>query len=279
MRFSIVTPCYNAERYVAETVQSILGQTALLSGRATLEYIVVDGQSTDRTVQIVRECTAGFEHGTVQIISEPDHGMYDALAKGLKLTTGEICAYLNADDLYSPYAFDIIMDILEQHPIQWLTGLRVIYNEKSHPVHAHLPFVYRSSLITHGLYNGFVLEFIQQESTFWRRGLLQSIDFHKLAQLRLAGDYYLWHQFARQADLKIVEAYLGGFRYHKGQQSENRTAYVNELRLIADPPRLTDYALAAFDKISMRLPGRLTQRWRRNTVLKFNHDTQQWQWK
>ncbi len=279
MRFSIITPCFNAERYIGETIKSILEQSALLSGRATLEYIVVDGKSTDRTVQIVEECTAGFKHGTVQIISERDTGMYDALAKGMKLATGDICAYLNADDYYSPHAFDIILDVQETYPIPWMTGLQVTYNEKSHLVHAHLPFLYRSRLIACGLYDGVTLDVIEQESTFWHRDMHRHIDFDRLAQLKLAGDYYLWHQFAQHADLKIIEAYLGGFRFHKGQLSENLAAYMTEMRTLANPPRLTERALAFFDRNTWRLPGRLTRHWRRGMVLVFDQQAQRWRWR
>lgn len=279
MRFSIITPCFNAERYIGETVKSILEQTALLSGRASLEYIVVDGQSTDRTIKIVEECTAGFDHGTVQIISEPDHGMYDALAKGLKLATGDICAYLNADDMYSPYAFDVILDVLETHSIRWLTGLQVAYNKNSQIVHAHLPYLYRSRLMLCGLYNILSLNHLQQEATFWDRDLDQYIDFDALARLKLAGDYYLWHQFAQHTDLKIVEAYLGGFRIHEGRLSEDLEAYLAEMRVVANSPRLTDRALAAFDRVMERLPGRFSKPLRRGFVLIFDHPTQQWKWR
>src|SRR5690349_3953356 len=92
---TIVTPCRNAERYIARTVESILRQTAVQSGRVKLQYIVCDGASTDGTVEVVRKM-CGSE---ATIISEPDRGMYDALGKGLKRATGDVVAYLNAGDI------------------------------------------------------------------------------------------------------------------------------------------------------------------------------------
>jgi glycosyltransferase involved in cell wall biosynthesis len=78
-KISIITPCRNAARFIGETVESVIGQTALFSGRAELEYIVCDGNSSDGTPDIVRS----YGNKSIKIVSEPDAGMYDALSKGL----------------------------------------------------------------------------------------------------------------------------------------------------------------------------------------------------
>jgi len=276
MIFSIVTPCFNAERYIGETIQSILVQTALQSGRVALEYIVVDGQSQDRTVEIARAMMATFAHGTVKIISEPDKGMYDALAKGLQGTTGDICAYLNAGDLYSPHAFDVIADVLQTQSLQWFTGLQIVYNEAGQIVSAHRPFRYRSRLFAAGLYDNVALNHLQQESTFWHRELHRTLDFARLAQFKYAGDYFLWHQFARQTELKIIQAHLGGFRVHRGQLSEHRQAYHDEIRAIARQPHIADRLLAFSDKVMSHLPGRLWGQANRDAIVSFDHEAQAW---
>jgi len=119
-----------------------------------------------------------------------------------------------------------------------------LINESSQIVGVRLPFRYKRSFIRKGYY-GKILPFIQQESTFWRRELNQEIDFDYLRTLKLAGDYYLWTRFSEVTALFIAESYIGAFRIHKGQQSENGTAYFRErsefiqhagISIIADLP-------------------------------------------
>jgi len=90
-KVSIITVCYNAESTVADTIESVIGQDY-----PNLEYIVIDGQSTDRSLEIINR----FKNQISKIISEPDQGMYDALNKGIAMASGEIVGMLNADDFY-----------------------------------------------------------------------------------------------------------------------------------------------------------------------------------
>lgn len=279
VKFSIVTPCFNAERYIGETIDTILSQTALKKGRVTLEYIIVDGRSTDNTLSVIEERLKSHPlSDMVQVISEPDQGMYDALAKGLQRATGDICAYLNAGDLYSLHAFDIVLEVMQGYPIDWLTGMRVGYNEAGQLTRCQLPFPYRRRLLTSGLYNGSLLHYVQQESTFWRRNLLEYVNYVELAQFKYAGDYYLWHQFAPHKDLKIVEAHIGGFRLHRGQLSENISAYNAELRAIRRMPSLFDYTTMLFDKVMTYAPIRLWRLFYPAASLSFNDSLQTWKY-
>lgn len=243
-RFTIVTPCRNTEKYISETIESIIGQTAIISGRADLEYIVCDGASSDNTVSIIES----YQHPSIELISEPDTGMYNALAKGLKMATGEIVAYLNAGDIYNKYAFDIVLDIFETKDVEWLTGYNVTYNNKSHVVNFDLPFKYRKRLFACGSYCEW-LPYVQQESTFWSISLHQFIDLNQLSTFQLAGDYYLWHQFSKKTELKIVSAYLGGFKSHPGQLSEDIKAYCAEVQSIVKKPMPWDLVLAGMDRL------------------------------
>ena len=92
MKVSIVTVCLNAETTIVRMLESIKAQT-----HPDIEHIVIDGQSEDRTLQILRQSS----YDVVSVISEPDHGIYDAMNKGLKLATGDIICFLNSDDYYS----------------------------------------------------------------------------------------------------------------------------------------------------------------------------------
>ncbi len=174
-RFSIVTPCFNAESYIEETVLSILQQTAVLRGDVELEYIVCDGGSTDRTLDILR----GFDDPAILVISEKDRGMYDALSKGLRRVSGQDITYLNAGDYYHKCAFEVVAELFGSHAdVHWVTGLNAVYNENSQIVMVTLPYRYRRVFFENG-FNGAITTGLQQESTFWRASLLDLIDHEK----------------------------------------------------------------------------------------------------
>lgn len=233
-RFSIVTPCKDAAARALETAESIVRQRAVRSGRVTLQYVVCDGGS-DATAELLRR-----ELGdAVVVVRGRDAGMYDALARGLRLADGDVVSYLNAGDVYHPSAFDVVADVMEAHPVRWLTGMQVHCNEALQVTSASIPFRYRRDLVLRGLY-GRGLPFLQQEATFWARSLQASVDLDVLASLRLAGDYYLWRCFARTEEPAIVASYLGGFTRHAGSLSGDLTAYRAEMARLADPPRAGD---------------------------------------
>jgi glycosyltransferase involved in cell wall biosynthesis len=106
-RVSIVTASLNQGRFIEETIRSVL-----LQGYPNLEYIVLDGGSSDNTVEIVKRYAAWLVHW----VSEPDLGQSDAINKGFQRAKGEILAWLNADDIYCPRAVRIEVDFLNTHP-------------------------------------------------------------------------------------------------------------------------------------------------------------------
>ena len=197
--FTVVTACRNAARYIDETVTSVLEQSIFTSGRSQLQYLVYDGASTDDTVARLRP----YERHGVTVVSEPDGGLYSALAKALPQATGDYVAYLNAGDFLNPHGLGIAEDCFALPGVDWLTGLSVTYNERSQLTACSLPFRYLPELIACGAY-GRRLPFIQQESTVWRRSLQATLDFAVLSRLRYAGDAYLWSRFATVASLHVV---------------------------------------------------------------------------
>lgn len=94
MKLSIITVAYNSVRTIHDTMDSVLAQSC-----HDYEYIVVDGASTDGTLDVVREMEAGFQ-GRLKYISEPDFGIYDAMNKGIKMASGDIIGILNSDDIF-----------------------------------------------------------------------------------------------------------------------------------------------------------------------------------
>jgi len=103
LKISIVTISHNSEATISDTIESVLSQTY-----ANLEYIIVDGASTDGTVSIIRNAESRF-NGRLRWISEPDNGLYDAMNKGIRMATGELVGILNSDDFYHrPESLEII---------------------------------------------------------------------------------------------------------------------------------------------------------------------------
>lgn len=263
LKISIVTACYNAVDTIEQTILSVLEQD-----HPSVEYILIDGGSTDGTVDIIRKYRSRLAYW----ISEPDHGLYDALAKGFEHVTGDVCAYINADDFYQPHAFATVCEIFQNPKYQWLTGVNATYNVHGQIVGAKLPFCYRSSFIQKGLYNGDSLPFIQQESTFWRTELMQHVDMRKFRALRLAGDYYLWICFSSYAELDIVNCVLSGFRKRKGQLSEGIGDYRKELgSLCSSPPNLLDRMAAYMDRVMGISPRRFN-----SAILSFDFHRECW---
>ena len=88
---SIITVCYNSVKTIEDTIQSVISQTY-----SNIEYIIIDGKSSDNTLDIVNK----YKTHIAKIVSEQDNGLYDAINKGIDLATGEIIAILNSDDIY-----------------------------------------------------------------------------------------------------------------------------------------------------------------------------------
>lgn len=101
MKISIVTVCYNSAKTIRDTIESVLSQTY-----ADVEYIIVDGASTDGTIEIVDS----YRNQVSKFISEPDHGIYDAMNKGIAAATGDVVGLLNSDDVYEHK--DVLTDVV-----------------------------------------------------------------------------------------------------------------------------------------------------------------------
>lgn len=121
---SIITVCYNSEKTIEKTIQSVLNQTY-----KNIEYIVVDGKSTDSTLEIVKKYQPLFQ-GRMTIISEPDTGIYDAMNKGIRSARGELIGIINSDDWYEYDAVQNMVSAMKEEKYQILYGMvRIIEND------------------------------------------------------------------------------------------------------------------------------------------------------
>lgn len=206
---SIVTPSYNQGRFLDECVRSVVGQEY-----PNLEYVVIDGGSTDESVEIIRR----HEKRIAYWCSKPDGGQFEAIQKGFDRTTGDIMAWINADDKYHPGAFKIIADIFQKSTeIEWITGRPTAYNERGEitKIFDVLPIWSRKNYLD-GAYRKCC---IQQESTFWKRSLWEKAGSSMNVALKYAGDFELWARFFRYSRLHTIDALIGGFRYHDKQKT------------------------------------------------------------
>ncbi|MDR0305152.1 MAG: glycosyltransferase [Chitinispirillales bacterium] len=205
MTISIVTPCYNSGKYLEETILSVLQQNY-----PNLEYIIIDGGSTDNSLDIIKK----YQDKLTYWVSEKDNGMYDAIQKGFEKSTGEIMAWINADDMYHKNSFYIVSEIFSKYQnVDWLVGAMVTFDECSRGVG-----VTRSKKFTKYDFLSGDFKWIQQESCFFRRCLWKKAGGYVDCSLRYAGDFELWLRFFRHGRLYVVDALLGGFRMRTSNQ-------------------------------------------------------------
>lgn len=104
---SIITPCLNSEKYLEQTIKSVVNQTY-----DNIEYIIIDGGSTDSTLDIIKK----YEHFIAYWVSEPDKGLFDAMNKGISLATGELAGIINSDDWYHINAAEWVIEVYRDNP-------------------------------------------------------------------------------------------------------------------------------------------------------------------
>jgi glycosyltransferase involved in cell wall biosynthesis len=241
---SIITVVYNGARYLEQTIVSIINQSY-----KNIEYIIIDGGSTDSSLDIIRKYESNIDYW----VSEPDNGMYDAIHKGFALSTGEILAWLNADDIYFPYTLSIVAQTftMYQH-VQWITGIPTHMNSKSEVLNVEHQKTYFQLFLKMGLYRGDKLGFIQQESTFFKRDLYFKSPLN--ISLNLAGDFELWINFSKYTALYTVKTILSSFRIHENQKSNNIKAYYDECNRVKKNyiPKCFKYLIMPISILSLK---------------------------
>lgn len=200
-KITLVTPVFNSARYLEATFRSVLSQ-----GYPNLEYIVVDGGSTDGSVAIIGKYASQLHSW----VSEPDRGMYDAINKGFARSSGDLMGWISATDMLHAGSLFVVGSVFQTFPqVEWITGRPTGFNDDGLAVEflklrqwSRMPFLAGAN------------RYIQQESTFWRRSLWERAGSRVDDSRRSASDFELWVRFFRHAKLYSVDALIGGFRSH-----------------------------------------------------------------
>lgn len=216
---SVVTAVYNGEKFLEQAIKSVLSQSY-----DNVELIVIDGGSTDGTLDIIIKYDKQINYW----VSEPDHGLYDALAKGFSCASGDIFSWLNSDDIYYPWAFEKVAETMLPGETQWITGIPTWIKENSTTPKIGYLKVYPRILINYGYAHGEGWGFIQQESTFFSRKLYMKVGGIDKG-LRLAADFLLWKKMAHYSKLTSVNCPLAAFRIQDKQLSGNISEYYTEV--------------------------------------------------
>ena len=259
-RITLVTPVFNSVRYIEQTIQSVISQQY-----PNLEYFIVDGGSTDGTVEIIRK----YERQLSGWTSEPDKGMYDALNRGFARSSGGIMGWISATDMLHTRSLFVVGSVFEALPeVEWITARPTGFSEEGMTVGVSRSLKRWSRPRFLAGSN----RYIQQESTYWRRSLWERAGSHMDASRREGSDFELWVRFFRYARLYSVDALIGGFRVHTDSlslENPDKCQRIHDEIIAAELSRTSwGPVLAVFQRISrgiLKVPV-LNVLWR-NTVL------------
>lgn len=196
---SIVTPSFNQAKYLEATIRSVLAQDY-----PNLEYILIDGGSTDGSVEIIKK----YADKLAYWVSVPDRGQTDAVNKGFAQTKGEFLAWLNSDDTYEPHAVSEAVQFLVENPDIGMVYGDANFIDEQGRVMGRFPAAqtdYRR------LRQGYV--HIPQQAAFWRAELWRQVGPLD-PSIYFAMDYDLWVRLARIGKLRYHPRVWGNFRLH-----------------------------------------------------------------
>jgi len=227
MLVSIITPTYNSEKYIEETIKSVLHQS-----HKHFEHIIVDGLSTDSTLKILSK----YKH--LKVFQGKDNNMYEAINKGIKIANGEIIAYLNSDDLYYLNTIENVVKAFKSNPESlMLYGDCTFINSQSQEM-----YTYRLPEFNLKIFSAIKRMIVYQQSCFWRK------DVHSLIGLfdesfNYSADYDFFCRLFETNRVKHIPVKLAKFRVHSDSLSENNNGKMQVEKEIIDKKYKTDSIL------------------------------------
>jgi glycosyltransferase involved in cell wall biosynthesis len=224
-RITVVTPTLNQAAYLEQTLRSVLDQ-----GYPNLEYIVVDGGSTDGTLDILKR----YSHRLAWWVSEKDQGQANAINKGMARATGELRAYLNSDDLYLPGALDRIARAWREHPdADLFHGVCRLIGEQGRAIGRRCADIARFDEIVDVWGVWWKQKNFVQPEVFWTKKIADQIGPLR-EDLYFVMDYDYWARMLRAgARVRPVDEELAAFRLTSTQKSTHSEACAAELLSVA----------------------------------------------
>lgn len=217
-KISIITPSYNQASFIEQTIKSIQEQSY-----PNIEHIIIDGGSTDGTLDVLKKSDAN-----IIWISEKDEGQTDAINKGLRLSTGEIVAYINSDDFYEKDAFKKVSEVFSQNSqIMWLCGKCRIVRETGEEFFRPITWFKNFWLKRYGYNKLLTINFISQPAVFWRKKVTEEVGFLD-PSLSFAADYEYWLRIGKKYEPAMINEYLASFRIHP--KAKGTTSYSEQFK-------------------------------------------------
>lgn len=220
-RISIITPSYNQGHFIEETIRSVL-----LQGYPNIEYIIIDGGSTDNTVEIIKK----YENAISYWVTESDNGQTHAINKGLAKATGDIIAYLNSDDYYLPGTLFKVAEHFRQFPeADLMHGICRYVNEEGEKIGEQFGHIEQLEEIL-DLWNVWwkQRQFVQPE-VFWTKRITEKVGLFK-EELNFVMDYDYWCRIIESGGLvKRIDCELSCFRFTDHQKSNQSVKVADEL--------------------------------------------------
>lgn len=211
MKISVITPSYNQGGYIEETIRSVLDQT----GPFELEYWIIDGGSTDQTIDICRKYK-----DRLRWISEPDFGQTDALNKGFARATGDVLGWLNSDDLYEKGALAAVARSYGREGFAWCFGKCRNIDEKGGEIRKLVTRYKNFESRRYSRRRLLTKDFIPQPAVFIARSAFEETGLLNL-EYDYAMDYDYWLRLASRYPPVYLDRYLARFRWHKRSKSRN----------------------------------------------------------
>lgn len=249
-KISIITPSFNQGNFIQQTIDSVLGQKY-----PNLEYIIIDGGSTDGTLKILKEYK-----NQLQWISEKDNGQSEAINKGLKISSGDILAFLNSDDVYEPGSLEKVGRFFTRHiEAKWVTGKCFTIDHlgrKTRPLITMYKNIWLHLNFSPSL---FVLNFISQPATFWRREITERIGYLN-ELLFYTMDYEYWLRMIKVSKYSFINSYLASFRYYPNSKSGSTASAQFEEQFKVANESTTSSALLKLHRLHNRITTYFYQR-------------------
>jgi len=210
MKITIITPSYNQGDYVEHTIHSVLEQNVDFE----LEYLVIDGGSTDNTIEILKKYS-----DRLQWVSEKDRGQSHAVNKGFLKATGDIVGWLNSDDIYEEGTLQKVASAFENNSdCQWVVGKCRVINEDGLEIRRNVTR-YKDKWIDRYSYERLLAEdFISQPAVWFRKSFLDEVGLLDEG-LHYTMDYDLWLRMGKKANPFIIDNYLASFRYYPNSKT------------------------------------------------------------